>query len=102
MRAFATIRGIRSQEAPMSRSWIVTAAFVFAVAGAATALAVPPFVVHGKEWKSQQAFVESGARCATRQVDEYERAVIDRKLERFLARQGNGGGSGKPGGGGSP
>jgi hypothetical protein len=98
-RAFVTIRRRSSKEASMSGSRIVTAAFVLGIAVAATASADPPFVLHGKAWKSQQAFVESGARCATRQVDEYERSVIDRKLTRFLAKRGSGGGSARPGSG---
>jgi hypothetical protein len=62
------------------------------------AWATPPFILEGKAWKSQQAFVESGARCATRHVDDIERAAVDRKLHQFLARQGNA--SKPPGGGG--
>ena len=71
---------------------------------ATAAWATSPFTLDGKSWKSQEAFVESGARCATRHVDEYERTQIDRKLERFLARQGNGGKNpgGGGGGGGTP
>jgi hypothetical protein len=86
----------------MSRSRIASAAFMFAIVGAASTSGAAPFVVEGKAWKSQQAFVESGARCATRHVDEFERAVVDRKLERFLARQGSGGGNKPGGGGGTP
>lgn len=82
----------------MTRS--LTLSLLLALGGATAAWGAPPFAIEGKEWKSQQAFVESGARCATRHVDEFERAVVDRKLERFLARQGSGGGNAKPGGGG--
>ena len=53
-----------------------------------------PFTIGGKSWRSQAAFVESGARCATRHVDEVEADNVQRALERFLAGRG-GGASGK-------
>ena len=31
-----------------------------------------PFHLNGHLWRSKKAFIESGARCATRQVDEIE------------------------------
>jgi hypothetical protein len=79
---------------------MVPAAFVLALAGATAVSGAPPFVVEGNAWKSKKAFVESGARCATRHVDEVERAVVNRKLERFLAKRNGGSAKGKPGGGG--
>jgi len=84
----------------MGRSLTASVALVSVLAAAIAAWGAPPFTIEGKEWRSQQAFVESGARCATRHVDEFERAVIDRKLERFLAKQGSGAGKGTAGGGG--
>lgn len=82
----------------MNSRLLVSALMLSAVTAGSAAWATSPFTLEGRSWKSQQAFVESGARCATRHVDEFERAEIDRKLERFLARQGDG--SRKPGGGG--
>jgi hypothetical protein len=82
----------------MNSRLLVSALMLSVVTAGSAAWATSPFTLEGRSWKSQQAFVESGARCATRHVDEFERAEIDRKLERFLARQGDG--SRKPGGGG--
>jgi len=63
-----------------------------------------PFTFNGKTWVSKKAFIESGARCATRQVDEIEAAQIEASLHRFLANRGGGPPAerGKPGGGGPP
>ncbi len=57
-----------------------------------------PFVFHGKSWKSQEAFIDAGLRCATKQHDEYERARINNEVGRILAARGNQ--KGRPGGGG--
>ena len=90
----------------MARSPLVSMLMLLVLWPATAAWSAPPFTIDGNSWKSQQAFVESGARCATRHVDEYERAVIDHRLERFLARQSAGkgqpGGGGGGGGGGTP
>lgn len=48
----------------------------------------PPFVFHGIEWRSQRAFIESGARCSTRIVDEEEQAAIEAEVARLLAEKG--------------
>ena len=42
-----------------------------------------PFHFNGKTWKSQQAFIDAGLRCATRRVDDIEAAEI----ERFVGRR---------------
>lgn len=44
-----------------------------------------PFHFHGKTWRSQRAFIQSGARCATRHVAEIEAEQIQQALQRFLA-----------------
>jgi len=49
-----------------------------------------PFTIDGNSWRSQAAFVESGARCATRHVGEVEADHVQRALERFLAGRGGG------------
>jgi hypothetical protein len=41
-----------------------------------------PFDFNGKSWKSQQAFIDAGLRCATRRVDDIEAADVDRLVER--------------------
>ena len=47
-----------------------------------------PFVFEGQSWVSQKAFVESGARCSTRPVDEEEALLIEQEAESLLAEQG--------------
>ena len=39
-----------------------------------------PFSFKGKTWRNKKAFIDSGARCATRQVDEIEADEIEAKL----------------------
>lgn len=66
---------------------------------------IKPFKINGNSWSSQQAFIDSGARCATRRVDEVEALKIEQKLGpvmRELARARAGGQKkppGTPGGG---
>jgi hypothetical protein len=45
-----------------------------------------PFVWNGVEYVNQGAFVESGRRCATREVDEQEADAVDQQVERWLAQ----------------
>jgi hypothetical protein len=49
--------------------------------GAANA---PPFKFNGREWPSQRAFVDSGARCSTRNLSDDEMRAIDEKIAPFL------------------
>jgi Pregnancy-associated plasma protein-A len=49
-----------------------------------------PFHFNGKTWRNKKAFIDSGARCATRQIDEIEADEIEAKLRGN--RGGNGGG----------
>jgi Pregnancy-associated plasma protein-A len=49
-----------------------------------------PFHFKGKAWRNKKAFIDSGARCATRQVDDIEADEIEAKLKGN--RGGNGGG----------
>lgn len=44
-----------------------------------------PFNFNGKTWRNKRAFIESGARCATRRPDEIETAEVQADLERFKA-----------------
>ena len=41
------------------------------------------FAVGGTVWKSQQAFIENGKRCATKHPDETEADAIDQSLQNF-------------------
>lgn len=49
-----------------------------------------PFYFKGKAWRNKKAFIDSGARCATRQVDDIEADEIEARLRGN--RNGNGGG----------
>ena len=64
-----------------------------------------PFWVGERSWQSQQAFIESGARCATRPLSDFEREQVEQKLGPFMAARARTLGQaspdkGKPGGGG--
>ena len=81
---------------------------IFALAGIALFLGAPasraqqgpqrPFVLEGRAWVSQQAFVESGRRCATRDVDEERRSQIDGAINARFRRPGGGGPPAQTGG----
>ena len=43
-----------------------------------------PFSINGHTWVNQKAFIESGARCATRHVDDIEADEIDKAVARHL------------------
>jgi hypothetical protein len=70
-----------------------------------------PFWVGDKAWPSQKAFVDSGARCATKPLSDLDRASVEEKLGPIIAARahalrqsgadGKPGGSNKPGAGGS-
>jgi hypothetical protein len=81
---------------------MVTALLMAAVPAVGRSDDDKPFTLGGRSWRSQKAFVESGARCATRHVDDIEAGEVDKALRRFLARQKNAGGrQGGSGGGGT-
>lgn len=47
-----------------------------------------PFAFEGQSWVSQKAFIESGARCSTRPVDEEEALLIEEEVQSLLAERG--------------
>ncbi len=49
------------------------------------------FKFNGKTWRSQQDFVESGARCATKHPDAIKAAEIQTALEQFRAQRNQAG-----------
>ncbi|MFN2385631.1 MAG: zinc metalloprotease [Thermoanaerobaculia bacterium] len=51
------------------------------------------FTVGGTVWKSQQAFIEHGKRCATKQPDAAEADAVDRSLQGFNRGRSPGAGS---------
>jgi hypothetical protein len=48
-----------------------------AMATAGSTTAGGPFQFNGRTWVSQKAFVESGARCSTREVSEFEQRIAE-------------------------
>lgn len=48
-----------------------------------------PFQLSGKTWRDKEAFIESGARCATKHPDEIKSAEVQAALERFKANRQN-------------
>ena len=64
-----------------------------------------PFWVGDHSWPSKQAFIDSGARCATKPLSDLDRALVEEKIgpiiaARAQAMKGGSGGGQKPGGGG--
>ena len=47
----------------------------------------PPFTFQGVEWVDQRAFIESGRRCSTRNVDEEEQLAIEKEVRAILAKR---------------
>jgi len=65
-----------------------------------------PFWVGDHSWPSKQAFIDSGARCATKPLSDLERALVEEKIgpiiaARAQAMKGGSANKGKPGGGGT-
>jgi len=60
-----------------------------------------PFVVGSHSWESQQAFIDSGARCGVKPLDALEAARVEEKIGPYLRQLAQGGMLGKAGGGGS-
>ena len=82
------------------------ALILFALAAPGLAAGNRPFWVGDHSWDSQQAFIDSGARCATLPLPALERAQVDRTLAPFLLARATGqkrppGGGGGGGGGGT-
>ena len=48
-----------------------------------------PFTLNDVTWSSKKAFIESGARCATRPVTSEEAAAVERSLKQFKEAQRN-------------
>jgi len=53
-----------------------------------------PFHLNGHVWRSKKAFIESGARCATRHVDEIEGDEVERTIRKIANGRGGSGGQG--------
>jgi hypothetical protein len=91
------------------KTMVVTAVLV-GVSGAAVAQEKAngrPFWVGERSWPSQQAFIDSGARCATKPLSEFERDQVEQKLGPFMAARAQqlsqaSPNKGKPGGGDPP
>lgn len=46
-----------------------------------------PFILNGREWRNKQAFIDSGARCSTKPIDDIEAAEIDKAIASFKAER---------------
>jgi len=64
-----------------------TLALCMLMVGAADA--DPPFTLGDRSWVDQQAFIDSGARCATRHPDHQEIMQVEDALEAFRSRFGS-------------
>jgi hypothetical protein len=53
-----------------------------------------PFHLNGHVWRSKKAFIESGARCATRHVDEIEGEEVEKTIRKAANERGGSGGRG--------
>ena len=53
-----------------------------------------PFHLNGHVWRSKKAFIESGARCATRHVDEIEGEEVEKTIRKAANGRGASGGQG--------
>ena len=53
-----------------------------------------PFHLNGHAWRSKKAFIESGARCATRHVDEIEGDEVEKNIRKVANGRGGPGGQG--------
>src|SRR5262249_48836932 len=56
-----------------------------------------PFHLNGNIWRSKKAFIETGARCATRHVDDIESDEVEKSIRK--AGDGRGGTGGQTGSG---
>jgi hypothetical protein len=54
-----------------------------------------PFHLNDHVWRSKKAFIESGARCATRHVDEIEGEEIEKAIRKAANERGGPGGQGR-------
>jgi Pregnancy-associated plasma protein-A len=73
----------------------IQAVAVLAIALASPALAADaqkeagrPFVIGGVSWVDQQAFIDHGGRCATKQPDVETMAAIDREVAAYMQARG--------------
>lgn len=46
------------------------------------------FKLEGRTWANKQAFIDSGARCGTKDHSEFERSLIDKKVNSVIAQKG--------------
>jgi Pregnancy-associated plasma protein-A len=84
-------------------AWVLLAtglglAFIITISGALRAQGVGdeddniPFHLNGHVWRSKKAFIESGARCATRHVDEVEAEEVEKARRKAANGRGASGG----------
>jgi hypothetical protein len=70
---------------------LTTALLVLAASFPALATAAPkdePFKLNDHVWASKQSFIDSGARCATKDHDDIRQAEVDAEVARFTEENG--------------
>lgn len=72
----------------MVRRIVLLAALAGLTASSGFAQPDRSFTLNGVRWASQQAFIDSGGRCATKQPDEIEAAEIDKTIESRVKNKG--------------
>ncbi len=56
------------------------------------------FTFQGRTWSSKQAFIDSGARCSTKDLSKFERDLIDKHVQKFMSSKLSKGEAQKTGG----
>jgi len=72
----------------MARSSLLVAGLLSLGASFGLAQSDRAFTLNGVRWASQQAFIDSGGRCATKQPDEIEAVEIDRTIQDRVKHKG--------------
>jgi len=91
-----------SRRAAVAAAGLVLGAFTAVVAAAPGGVSGDhqPFVIGDHSWESQQAFIDSGARCGTKPLDLIEALKVEEQIGPILRQLAQGGMLGKAGGGG--
>jgi len=70
----------------LTASFVLAALLAVQAAPQAPQSREAPFELNGKVWASKQAFIDSGARCATPQPNEFEQALLEGQIRQWLDR----------------
>lgn len=69
-------------------SSVTALGLLLSTSGFAQLLDNKAFTFNGVTWANKQAYIDSGARCSTRQLNEDERERIDLEVDRLIALRG--------------